>query len=300
MIKFLDLHCDTVTKCMDNNAQIMENQFQNSFSGLLNYQSPIQVFAVYTDNPYLHKTYEYTTQAIDFYYSQTEKYKDYAKIFDPENICNSKVNCILAIEGGEPVDSKERLWEFIEKGVKILTLTWNRKNPLGCGALSGYEEGLTELGKYVLTQNIIPDVSHLNEQGFRDVVKYSQRPFIASHSNAYSIHSHKRNLKDWQIKEISQAGGITGINIYPPFIGEKGDIVQLLRHIEHILDIDENILCLGCDLDGISRAMTGIENVTDMKKVYDIISDKFGKTIADKIFFNNGYDFLIRNKDIFI
>lgn len=294
MIKLLDFHCDTITKCMDNNAEMYENNFQNSFFRLLEYKAPVQVFAVYTDDVFVNDSYNYTKKAIDYYYSQIKKYDKYAKKFDINKIEDKRVNCILAIEGGEAVRNIDDLYEFANMGVKILTLTWNRKNLIGCGALSGFDEGLTEFGKKAVKvmndEGIVIDVSHLNEKGFKDVVSISEKPFIASHSNIREVYDHKRNLWCRQAKEIVNSGGIIGINIYPDFLGNNS-IYSLLKHIEIILKINEKSVCLGCDLDGISAFPREIETVSDLKVLYNALAHTFGENIAEDIFYNNGINF---------
>lgn len=295
MTKLLDFHCDTITKCMGNNAQMLENNFQNSFLKLLKFQAPIQVFAVYTDDAYVCDSYNYTKRAIEYYYSQLEKYSKYAKKYDLSNIEDKRVNCILSIEGGEPIKGIEALEEFEALGVKIITLTWNRVNSIGCGAMSDTDKGLTEFGKQVVRKmnekNIVVDVSHLNEKGFKDVVQISEKPFIASHSDIREVFNHKRSLWAWQVKEIISSGGIIGVNIYPEFLGDTS-VYSILKHIEYILNIDENAVCLGCDLDGISISPKEISNVCDLTRLYEIICLSFGENIADNIFYNNGVSFL--------
>ena len=70
-------------------------------------------------------------------------------------------------------------------GISFLTLTWNGSNELGSG-VSG-TGGLTSLGREAVKelerQNVIVDVSHLNEEGFWDVAQIAEKPFIATHSN---------------------------------------------------------------------------------------------------------------------
>ena len=65
---------------------------------------------------------------------------------------------------------------------------------------------------------MIIDVSHLNDAGFYDVLDYTTKPFVASHSNARSICPVARNLSDDMILELAKRGGVMGINFCGDFL----------------------------------------------------------------------------------
>lgn len=298
-MKFFDLHCDTLTKCMDNSENLFKNNMHNSLSALLGFDTPCQVFAIYTDDKNVYHSYEYAKKAAGFFARQKKEYAGYMTDMSTRPDKN-KVNAILSIEGCEPVESLEAIDEFYSLGVRLMTLTWNRVNSLGSGMLSGSEEGLTPFGKEAVRHmnklNITVDVSHLNIRGFEDVAAISEKPFIASHSNCFEICPHPRNLHDWQIKEINRAGGIIGLNLYPPFVAQKDcvSINDLLAHTEHFLKLGcEDTLCLGCDFDGISSMPKELKGTADMGMVYALFKENFGN-IADKIFFDNAFKFFLR------
>ena len=296
-MKFFDLHCDTLTKCMDTKEELYKNTKQNSLEQLLGFETPVQLFAVFTDDEFVPYAYKYAKSAIEYFYAQKDKYGDCLYIYDKTAKQNA-VGAILSIEGGEPVDSIEALDEFYMLGVRLMTLTWNRVNKIGSGMTSGSEDGLTQFGRQVVRKmnkkGMIIDVSHLNLRGFEDVSKLSERPFVASHSNSFTLCAHGRNLRDWQINEIKACGGLIGLNLYPPFLNESGkaDIYDILKHTSYFLDKGcGDVLCLGCDMDGISHTPQDIECTADMYKVYSVFCENFGKTVSDKIFFDNARAF---------
>lgn len=65
------------------------------------------------------------------------------------------------------------------------------------------------------------DVSHLGERAFWDLVETTNDPILASHSNAYSINPHYRNLTDDQIKAIAKSGGVIQVNFYDLFLNKN-------------------------------------------------------------------------------
>lgn len=55
---------------------------------------------------------------------------------------------------------------------------------------------------------MIVDVSHLNDDGFWDVVKYCDGPFVASHSNARAVCDHTRNMTDDMIRALADKAAL--------------------------------------------------------------------------------------------
>ena len=93
------------------------------------------------------------------------------------------------------------------------------------------------------------DVSHLSNDGFRDVCEAAEQPFIASHSDAWAVHENYRNLTDAQIREIAGRGGVIGLNACGYLTGvmpgatalaenEAGEaLLRLCEHAEHLARI---------------------------------------------------------------
>ena len=159
-------------------------------------------------------------------------------------------------------------------------------------------EGLSQFGEKVVRQmnrlGMAIDVSHLSEKGFWDAAEISEKPFIASHSNAKSICSHKRNLSDEQIKEIINKKGFIGVNFYPPFLTDcdRCGIKDIIKHIEHILSLGgENNIGFGSDFDGVDYLPDGIEGAQDYYKIIDELlklgySEKLVRKISCENFIN--------------
>ena len=85
-----------------------------------------------------------------------------------------------------------------------------------------------------------------------------------------------------------------GINLHRFFLEEKGNagIKDILNHAYHFLSLGgENSLALGTDFDGAD--MTGeIATSNDLEKLYySFIENNFEKSVVDKIFFKNAYEF---------
>jgi membrane dipeptidase len=90
-----------------------------------------------------------------------------------------------------------------------------------------------ELGMFI-------DVSHLNDEGFWDVMEMARNPVIASHSNCRSLASTMRNLTDDQIKAIASKGGVIGINAANILVADNdkdATLDYLINHIDHIVEL---------------------------------------------------------------
>ena len=111
-----------------------------------------------------------------------------------------------------------------------------------------------------------------------------------------------RNLTDDHAKRIAPLGGIIGISLYPPHLrGEKADISDIIKHIQHYVSIcGEGAVCLGCDLDGIDIMPEGILDISSLPLLFDRICTSFGTRCAEDVFFNNAYNFFKNNKNFFM
>ena len=191
-----------------------------------------------------------------------------------------------------------------------MTLTWNYPNQLGYPAKAtggefagkvfseaGY--GLTARGIEFLEEmenlGMIIDVAHLNDAGIRDVLKFTKKPFVASHSNARHLCSHPRNLNDEVLKAIGERGGVIGLNYYAYFLRDwkDGETVvsraeDIVAHAKYIRDMAGiEALGLGSDFDGMNGELE-IASPADMEKLEDVFKKNgFAESEIEKIFYKN-------------
>lgn len=177
---------------------------------------------------------------------------------------------LLSLEGVDPLTNDlSLLLIFYRLGVRFVGLTWSRRNFAADGSHfapveEGRRGGLTDFGVKVvqLAQQLkmIIDVSHLNDEGFQDVFRYTRAPVIASHSNCRSIASSMRNLTDVQIRMIAGSGGVIGINGFSRFVSDRyreGDVAHLANHIDHIAgDVGIEHIGIGLDICGFLSGLS--------------------------------------------
>ncbi len=159
--------------------------------------------------------------------------------------------------------------------------------------------GLTEKGREMVaemeTLGMIPDVSHLSDAGFYDVLEVTRKPFVASHSNARAVCPCVRNMTDDMIRKLSQRGGVMGLNFCADFLEEKplgernpGTIAAVVRHAKHIVSVGGiEVLGLGSDFDGIDTHEE-LPGVQSMDKLWSALCDAgFSEDQVEKIFWRN-------------
>ncbi|MFQ6677134.1 MAG: dipeptidase [Fidelibacterota bacterium] len=152
------------------------------------------------------------------------------------------LSCMIGVEGGHAIENKLiNLDSLYSRGMRYLSITWNNSTDW---ATSAKDEtlnkdslafiGLTGFGKEVIRRcnelGIMVDVSHSGEKTFWDIIHTTTKPIIASHSSAYYLCPHFRNLKDDQLIAIKEIGGVVFVNYYPSYIDstfrEKAKVIR--------------------------------------------------------------------------
>ena len=183
-----------------------------------------------------------------------------------ENRANGKMSAILTLEGTAGIDYNpallEDLWAI---GFRVTSLGWNEKNPLTGSNVTG--GGLTDLGREYVKEaqrlGMRVDVSHISDEGFWDILKITDAPIIATHSNSRAVHNHSRNLTDDMFRAIRETGGVAGYNACRDFTGENPNLDTVCDHILHFMELDPDgkHIALGGDLDGVEAMPDGFEGV---------------------------------------
>ncbi|MDR2501944.1 MAG: membrane dipeptidase [Oscillospiraceae bacterium] len=271
-MRYIDLHCDTLTRALELGARDMLSLPEAMLdvrrlraAGALG-----QVFAVYfPPRSELRRRFGMDDEA--FFCACAKIYHNtFGRSRSPRGFAHFVSGRadppaffpVLSLEDGRILSGKPgNIARFRDLGVQLITLTWNEPNCLGFPCSSDariMERGLTPFGIDAVWEmnrrGVAVDVSHLSDGGFWDVLRHSERPFLASHSNARAVHKHPRNLTDDMLRAIARRGGIVGLNFAPSISGTGGS-EQLLRHARHILRVGgEDILALGSDLDGFQES----------------------------------------------
>ena len=155
-------------------------------------------------------------------------------------------------------DELRYLMVFKNLGMRMLHLTYNRRNMIGDGCAEPGNAGLSDFGKSVVKEmnrlGVIPDCAHSGWQTSLEAAQVSEKPVLASHSCAADLHKHIRGKPDTVLKAIADTGGLTGIACIPSFLGNPGNISAFLGHIDHVIKATNiNHVGIGSDVTYTSR-----------------------------------------------
>lgn len=217
---------------------------------------------------------------------------------------------MMHLEGCEAIsDDLDELELLHAAGLRSLGPVWSRTNAFGTGvdfrfpASPDMGPGLTDAGKALVRAcdelGVVVDLSHLNEAGFWDVARVSDRPLVATHSNVHALSPSSRNLTDRQLAAIAERGGIVGLNFAVGFLREDGRVVAdtpleaMLRHLEHLVErLGERGVALGSDFDGATIPLEIGDAAGLPALVAAMRRAGWGETLIDRVCRRNWIDHL--------
>ena len=300
MIPYFDAHCDTITR---------GKPFRRCDSTHLDLER-ISVYAPSAQVTAIFAPPGRDTEA-DFDRLASNAEKEYAENSDLAVLCRSaaeikaaaeagKVAIIMAVEGATLLGCTiEGLLKGYERGVRIVTLIWNKDNIL-CGAGQDSGSGLSAAGlefcRACWEKGVAVDLSHASDATFYDVIEAATRPVMCSHSDARALCDHPRNVTDDMLTALVKNKGYIGLNFWQDLLGMNRDIDAVVAHADHILSLGgEHILGLGSDFDGIPAPPVGMEGVQDMDKLYEAMLRRgWSEDLVRDIFYNNLLSFFER------
>lgn len=190
----------------------------------------------------------------------------------------------LGLENGSPIGkSIDRVKMLYDKGIRYITLCHSRDNEIcdSCATLVKRWGGLSPFGQKVVAEmnrlGMLIDVSHVSDETFYDVLKYSSKPVVATHSCCRTLCNHPRNMTDDMIRALAAAGGVIQINFYPYFLdssykegGDRPSYTMIADHIDHVVGlVGVDHVGIGSDFDGIEVTPDGMENISMVPKLLD-------------------------------
>lgn len=304
-MKLFDLHCDTPLEMFLKNEAFDKNGLSVSLEKADAYDTYIQCAAVWSDSRLTDaECFERYEQAVPYFKRELARCGVPLVTTGKQLRESPKRAAILTVEGARLVCGEiVNVQRLYNDGVRIMTLVWKGRDSVG-GAWDT-DEGLTPLGFAIVEKclevGIIPDISHGSDRLCREVLDIMRSAGVsplATHSNSRFVRSHPRNLSDENFKAITKCGGLCGISLCPEHLTDKDSctVYDAVRHIEHYISLcGSECVALGCDFDGISSTPKGLCDISKMTALYEACRERLGDECADRVFFENAYNYLINN-----
>lgn len=302
-IPYFDGHCDTLSRCEKRDCALRENDGHLDLKRLKAYGRAAQFFAIYHDvanAPADGMFAECRRQQALFVREMAANGDLAAPCRTAEDVRRAnaagKVAALLSCEGTELLNCDPANLEWADNvGVKSINLTWNHANFLAGAHGSEPERGLNDLGRAFVREaqrrDIFLDVSHCSDAAFWDLMEITEKPVLATHSNARAVCAHTRNLTDDMFRAVVQTGGVVGVNFWVRFVTPDGEpgMDDVFRHFDHFLSLGgEKHIGLGADFDGCERLAGGLRGAEDMGLLYAALRRHgYDDALLEDIFYNN-------------
>lgn len=221
----------------------------------------LQVLPVFIDNEFLPEgALRETFRMIEAAHQVAEANADEVSLCTTgaeidEAVAAGRIALVLALEGCPQIDKNLELFQTMQRlGVRMASFTHFGRSALGDGSGEDATGGrLTKAGVEAVglleELDVLVDISHVGRAGVEHILELATKPVVASHSSAFALREHHRNLTDDQLRGVAATGGVVCVNFFAGFLTEdKPTVDHLADHIEHILAIaGEDHVGLGSD-----------------------------------------------------
>jgi membrane dipeptidase len=229
---------------------------------------------------------------------------------DIERIHRSgRIASLMGVEGGHMIESSPAVLRiFQELGARYLILTHLDNVPWADAATDRPERhGLTEFGKNIIRElnriGVFADISHVSPDAMLDTLHVTRAPVIFSHSNAFAIDPHVRNVPDDVLRLMPANGGVVHVTFIREFVSPQdpawqAERLRALRELHARFDTDDairkgiaeweranphprgTISDLADHIDHI-RSVAGIDHIGIGSDFYDVASDSMAIGLED-------------------
>lgn len=135
-----------------------------------------------------------------------------------------KIAAMIGLEGGHSIeDSLGNLQRLYDRGARYMTLTHTDSLAWADSATDAPKSaGLTPFGVEVVREmnrlGMLVDISHVSAETMHVVLDVAAAPVIASHSSAFALAPHPRNVPDEVLRRVAQNGGVVMVNFFSGYL----------------------------------------------------------------------------------
>ena len=159
-------------------------------------------------------------------------------------LADGRLGLLLAMEGAEPLGYDPTLIDlFWLLGVRMLALTWNRRNPFADGLGEATDGGLSALGcelvDRAVQRGMILDLAHASQKTFFQVLERAPgAPVVVSHACCRAVYDTPRNLSDEQLRALGAHDGVLAVMAVPLAVDQEApSLERVVDHIDHAVDV---------------------------------------------------------------
>jgi membrane dipeptidase len=149
-----------------------------------------------------------------------------------------KIASLIGIEGGHSIENSIGvLRTYFDLGARYMTLTHSDSLEWADSATDKPRaNGLNEFGRSVVKEmnrlGMMVDISHVAPATMHAALDVSAAPIIASHSGAYAVAAHPRNVPDEVLVRLKMNGGVVMVNFFSGFIvPESAKVMQRVLEV---------------------------------------------------------------------
>ncbi|KAF4211442.1 hypothetical protein CNMCM8980_008020 [Aspergillus fumigatiaffinis] len=248
-----------------------------------------------------HEIVRDTFQQIDLVRRLTEHFpaslvpaSSVAEIRDNFNHHPGRISSLLGIEGLHQIGTSPSILRvYHQLGVRYASLTHTCHNHYADSEApaDAQHHGLSAAGEALVAEmnrlGMIVDLSHTSRETQRAALALSRAPVMYSHSSAYALCPHSRNVDDESLRLLQQNNGIIMITFYPEYTNcedpEAATLADVADHIQYVGNlIGYRHVGLGSDFDGMARGPKGLEDVSKYPNLVQELLDR-GVAVDDVV-----------------
>ena len=146
-----------------------------------------------------------------------------------------------------------RVETFKGLGLRVVQLTYNKRNLAGDGCLERADAGLSDFGRQLIQaiegHKLLLDLSHGGRRTTAEAIAAATRPPAITHSGCRALADLPRNVDDSAMRALADRGGVFGV-YFMPFLRTAGQVSadDVVRHLDHAVNVcGEDHVGIGTD-----------------------------------------------------
>lgn len=170
-----------------------------------------------------------TLEQIDLVKHMIERYPETFALAltadDVERIhAQGKIASLIGVEGGHSIEESLTVLEKLYNlGARYMTLTHTDSLSWADSSTdTARNNGLTPFGRQVVGKmnelGMMVDLSHVSAKTMHDALDVSTAPVIFSHSSAFAVCEHPRNVPDDVLKRLKDKDGVVMVNFFSGYV----------------------------------------------------------------------------------